>query len=61
MGYPVVHFEINTKTPHELREFYASAFDWKIGVSDGDGYDSSGNGDAGVRPKKVQTNAPATI
>ena len=38
MGYPVVHFEINTKAPHELREFYASAFCWKVGLSDGDGY-----------------------
>ena len=33
MGYPVVHFEINTHAAAELRSFYARAFDWKI---DGD-------------------------
>jgi uncharacterized protein len=38
MGYPVVHFEINTRSPARLRTFYERAFDWKIGADDVDGY-----------------------
>mgnify|MGYP000660477607 CR=1 FL=1 len=30
MGKPVVHWEINTKDPARLHEFYAELFDWKI-------------------------------
>ena len=34
MGYPVVHFEINSSAVDELREFYARAFGWKIDASE---------------------------
>jgi predicted enzyme related to lactoylglutathione lyase len=37
MGNPVVHFEINSGAPQDLRRFYANAFGWSIEV-DGDGY-----------------------
>ena len=30
MGYPVVHFEINTASQPELSRFYAEAFDWTM-------------------------------
>ena len=30
MGYPVVHFEINTSRAPALAEFYANAFDWEM-------------------------------
>lgn len=30
MGYPVVHFEINTSRSSELAQFYATAFDWHM-------------------------------
>ena len=36
MGYPVVHFEINTASRPELR-FYADAFGWSM-QPDGDDY-----------------------
>ncbi|HEY3544298.1 MAG TPA: hypothetical protein VGK79_17310 [Gaiellaceae bacterium] len=35
MGLPVVHFEIGSAAASELREFYASAFGWKIDVDAG--------------------------
>jgi uncharacterized protein len=38
MGYPVVHFEINSAAPEELRRFYADAFDWKVEVDSTVGY-----------------------
>lgn len=37
MGYPVVHFEINTARAAELADFYAAAFDWHM-HPDGDDY-----------------------
>jgi len=37
MGFPVVHFEINSAAPSELQQFYARAFGWKV-LPDGDGY-----------------------
>lgn len=37
MGYPVVHFEINTATAPELTRFYADAFNWVM-REDGDDY-----------------------
>jgi uncharacterized protein len=37
MGYPVVHFEINTAATPELTRFYAAAFDWAM-QADGDDY-----------------------
>ena len=37
MGYPVVHFEINTAAAPELTRFYAAAFDWVM-QEDGDDY-----------------------
>jgi predicted enzyme related to lactoylglutathione lyase len=37
MGYPVVHFEINTAAARELTRFYAEAFDWVM-QDDGDDY-----------------------
>jgi predicted enzyme related to lactoylglutathione lyase len=37
MGYPVVHFEINTAAGPELARFYAEAFDW-VTQRDGDDY-----------------------
>lgn len=37
MGYPVVHFEINTATRPELARFYAEAFGWTT-QPDGDDY-----------------------
>jgi uncharacterized protein len=30
MGYPVVHFEINTSSQPELARFYSEAFDWSM-------------------------------
>jgi predicted enzyme related to lactoylglutathione lyase len=30
MGYPVVHFEINSSRGTELARFYAAAFDWAL-------------------------------
>ena len=30
MGYPVVHFEINSAAAPELSQFYADAFDWNL-------------------------------
>jgi predicted enzyme related to lactoylglutathione lyase len=30
MGYPVVHFEINTASQPELARFYADAFGWSM-------------------------------
>ena len=33
MGYPVVHFEINTSRGSELAQFYAAAFDWQFDTS----------------------------
>ncbi len=32
MKNPVVHFEIRSKEPAALRDFYSSLFDWKIDV-----------------------------
>jgi predicted enzyme related to lactoylglutathione lyase len=37
VGYPVVHFEINTARGSELARFYAAAFDWTM-VPDDDDY-----------------------
>jgi uncharacterized protein len=37
LGYPVVHFEINSTAAHELAEFYSRAFDWEL-EADGDEY-----------------------
>ena len=37
MGYPVVHFEINTSRLSELARFYATAFQWETSA-DGDDY-----------------------
>jgi predicted enzyme related to lactoylglutathione lyase len=37
MGYPVVHFEINTSSRQELARFYADAFGWTT-QPDGDEY-----------------------
>jgi|SRR5690349_4286442 predicted enzyme related to lactoylglutathione lyase len=37
MGYPVVHFEINSAAAPELTEFYSRAFDWEL-QADGDEY-----------------------
>ena len=37
MGYPVVHFEINTASQPELARFYADAFGWAT-QPDGDDY-----------------------
>jgi uncharacterized protein len=37
MGYPVVHFEINSAAAPELTRFYADAFDWVM-RADGDEY-----------------------
>jgi predicted enzyme related to lactoylglutathione lyase len=37
MGYPVVHFEINTNVGPELARFYADAFGWTT-QPDGDDY-----------------------
>ena len=30
MGYPVVHFEINSASAPALAQFYADAFEWKL-------------------------------
>jgi uncharacterized protein len=30
MGYPVVHFEINSSAAAELAQFYGEAFDWRL-------------------------------
>jgi len=30
VGYPVVHFEINSASAPELAQFYADAFDWSL-------------------------------
>ena len=37
MGYPVVHFEINTASAPALSQFYARAFDWSL-TEDGADY-----------------------
>jgi predicted enzyme related to lactoylglutathione lyase len=37
MGYPVVHFEINTAARPELTRFYADAFGWTM-QPEGDDY-----------------------
>ena len=37
MGYPVVHFEINSSRGAELARFYTTAFDWAV-HPDGDDY-----------------------
>jgi predicted enzyme related to lactoylglutathione lyase len=36
MGYPVVHFEINTSAGPELAGFYAEAFGWSMQPETGD-------------------------
>ena len=38
MGYPVVHFEINSAAPRELQRFYAEAFGWSVDANNPDGY-----------------------
>ena len=38
MGYPVVHFEINSGSPEELQRFYAEAFGWSIDANNADAY-----------------------
>jgi uncharacterized protein len=38
MGYPVVHFEINSGAAPELQRFYAEAFGWKIDANNPEGY-----------------------
>ena len=54
MGYPVVHFEINTSGASELVRFYSEAFDWNI-QPDGSEYAQirtegvcAGSGDPGI-------------
>jgi uncharacterized protein len=54
MGYPVVHFEINSSGAPELVPFYAGAFGWNI-QSDGPDYAQiktegvcAGSGDPGI-------------
>ena len=54
MGYPVVHFEINSAAAPELARFYAGAFEWKV-EADGDDYAQirtegmcPGSGDPGI-------------
>ena len=37
VGYPVVHFEINSATAPALAQFYAEAFDWSL-QADGPDY-----------------------
>jgi uncharacterized protein len=37
VGYPVVHFEINTSRGSELARFYSTAFGWEANA-DGDDY-----------------------
>jgi predicted enzyme related to lactoylglutathione lyase len=37
VGYPVVHFEINTSRGSELARFYSTAFGWEA-KADGDDY-----------------------
>jgi predicted enzyme related to lactoylglutathione lyase len=37
LGYPVVHFEINTSRAPALAQFYAKAFDWEM-QEDGSDY-----------------------
>jgi predicted enzyme related to lactoylglutathione lyase len=37
VGYPVVHFEINTSRGSELAQFYSTAFEWETSA-DGDDY-----------------------
>jgi uncharacterized protein len=37
VGYPVVHFEINSATAPELAQFYSQAFDWEL-QADGSEY-----------------------
>ena len=37
MGYPVVHFEINTANSPALAQFYADAFEWEL-QEDSDDY-----------------------
>jgi predicted enzyme related to lactoylglutathione lyase len=38
MGYPVVHFEINSTSAPELQRFYADAFGWSIDADNAEGY-----------------------
>jgi predicted enzyme related to lactoylglutathione lyase len=38
MGFPVVHFEINSGAASELQRFYARAFGWSVDTDDEDGY-----------------------
>jgi predicted enzyme related to lactoylglutathione lyase len=38
MGYPVVHFEINSAAAPELQRFYADAFGWSIAADNAEGY-----------------------
>ena len=38
MGYPVIHFEINSGAATELQRFYAEAFGWSIDAENPDGF-----------------------
>jgi len=55
VGYPVVHFEINSGAAQELQDFYSEAFAWRIDRSEFDGYGDvategvcPGSGDPGI-------------
>jgi predicted enzyme related to lactoylglutathione lyase len=45
MGKPVVHWEINTKDPARLHEFYAELFGWKIDANNPINYGLVDTGD----------------
>jgi uncharacterized protein len=38
VGYPVVHFEINSGAAGDLQRFYAEAFGWSVDTDNADGY-----------------------
>lgn len=50
MGAPVVHFEIQSKDPKKLQDFYSSIFDWHIDANNPMNYgvvDTHGDGGIG--------------